>query len=365
MSNNQMFTDGFELFRDAQVHVTETTDKAHKPIVVIEVGGYEHQFNSKSRVSQALKHNSVDKIAERFNGGDFFFKDGELINFQYGNRKGFCHTDDSIQSLIDNVGYSVINRRSGGALINNRTQSHSIALRAERSNVEIDIPEYSTGGEMESRLSFAWDPFQSYVSTSFELVRLICANGMSGLTSFLNNKIPLVNRWEENLEIANKQIQNTITNMLQKRMVELNSMRASVRDCQRVVDYCKERLANSTFNHANEKATNILMNNAYIADPELHLADHYQPNVLNDRRVSDQLASHLSLFTVWNMLTEIASHTSVGESAATDFSIHKHANEIMFDRGVVSNNSADSQAGKIKLDPVFANVEAALVGDQL
>ncbi len=357
---DQMFTDGFKMTTNADVTVSkDLTPKSHKVVAVVRIGDNEHTFPSTSRVSKALSHCTTDDIAKRMQGGNFFWRGNDLINFQYGDRSGFIHTNEGIQQLIDHVGYTDtdINR-----VTYNRSTSNIIRLQKIHSDVEFAILEYGDGGDLSSRLSFTWDPFQQYVSTAFELVRLICTNGMTGLTSFLNNKIPLVNDWETHLEIANKQIQNKVTSMISLRMTEMSTMRATVRDCQRVVSYCQERLASNQANHDNLKAKAILQNNALVADPQIHLASHYNASVLSDMRLADQCDSHLTIFTLWNMLTEIATHTSPTEGGSS-FAIHKHANDLVFDRGIVTGIA--HQRGQIKLSPVFNNVEAALVGDQL
>lgn len=361
---SQMYTDGFQMIRDAEVIAkADYTPNSGKKVLTIQVGDHSHTFAPTSRISDALHHTTPEVIAARMNGGNFFFHDGRLLNFQYGDQPAFIHTDDAIQALIDHVGFTTYGEDEElQRFKSDNLQSRSVSLDKVHSNVEIEIPAYQDGGNMSSQLSFRWSPFQQYVNTSFELVRLICLNGMHGLTSFLNNKIPLVNQWQEHLEIANRQIQNTVTNMIVARMDEMTRVPATVRDCQRVVDYCRARLDDAPDNHSNEKALKILRDNAYIANPEFHLKDHYRQSVFNDRRVSDQTASHLSLFTLWNMLTEIASHTQVA-TGASDFNVHKHANEIVFDRGIATK--AIMNAGRVNLVSSFNNAEAALVGDQL
>lgn len=358
---NQMFTDGFQMIRDADVEVfSDRTPRSNKPVVRIVIAGqHEYQFSPESRVSRALSHSGTESIQKRMQGGNFFLHNGDLVNFQYGDQPGFVHTDDAIQALIDHVGYSA---KVPNSVARNRLQSHNIRLQKVHSNTEIVIPAYQDGGNLNSQLSFTWDPFQSFVGTSFELVRLICENGMTGLTSFFNKKIPMVNEWREHLDIANKQIQNGVSSMIVSRMEEMARMPASVRDCQRVVDTCRSRLDSAPLNHDDQKALRVLKNNAYIAEPTFHLKDHYNENAFNDRRMTDQLSSHLSMFTVWNMLTEIASHTHVGEGE-TNFAVQKHANEMVFDR--ISKMKSSAQIGSFKMNPVFNNTEAALVGDQL
>ena len=360
MSNVTKFTDGFELIRDAKVKVTpDFTPKSNKPIAVIEIDGrVQHKFTPTSRVSLAMNAKDVSELENRFNGGTFFVKDGKLLDFRYNESNAFIHTNDSIQSLIDHIGFIVPDKKRVGY---RNTVPGVVSLEAVRSNVEIMIPEYSDGGNMNSQLSFTWNPFQRYVSSAFELVRLICLNGMTGLSSFLNTKIPVINQWEDHLDIANKRIQTQVTSMIESRMKQMAGTPATIRDCQRVVDYCQTRLDKSSMNHHTELARKVLMDNMMIADPAIHLKDHYHASIFNDRRATDQLSSHLSMFTLWNMLTEIVSHTYDSDEGNA-FAIHKHANEMVFDRGVGSTSIV---TGSVNLSSVFNNVEAALVGDQL
>lgn len=360
MSNVSKFTDGFELIRDARVKVTPGfTPKSNKPIAIIEIDGrVEHRFNPTSRVSQAMNANDLSELESRFNGGTFFVKSGKLLDFRYNESNSFIHTDDSIQSLIDHIGFIVPEK---GRVGYRNTVPGNVALESIRSNVEIEIPAYMDGGNMNSQLSFTWNPFQRYVSSAFELVRLICLNGMTGLSSFLNTKIPVINQWEEHLDIANKRIQTQVSSMIESRMKQMAGTPATIRDCQRVVDFCQVRLDKSSMNHSNDAARKILMDNMMIADPVLHLKDNYHASIFDDRRATDQLSSHLSMFTLWNMLTEIASHT-YDTDEGNAFAIHKHANEMVFDRGV---GSASTVTGSVNLSSVFNNAEAALVGDQL
>lgn len=357
------FDRGFSMVRNADVEVIPTL-RGGKPAAKVVVGvgddmSFTHLFDPKSSVSQALAL-GADKVAEQLRGGNFFFHNNNLVSYRGTNYKGFVHTDDSINQLIEHIGYSEQFQKS----MRHSNSTDKIRLVNQYSKVEMNIEQYGIGGEMDSRLSFAWDPFQAHISAVFQLVRLICANGMTGLADFMNAKIPVISDWVEHMEIANAQIQNKVTSMVNRRMQHMAVNRASIRDCQRITDSCHARL-NDVGVHQNDEAVKRIREIALVADPRLHLKGHYSDRVFDDRRLGDQAASHLTEFTAWNMLTELASHTN--ESANnSNTALHKHANELLIDRGdsrmkTVSNTVSRQSNVELKFD----DLDAAFAGDLL
>jgi hypothetical protein len=354
------FEQGFTIVRNAKVEVQAV--QMHRQGKTLGVGAritvgdkFQHDFLPKSAVSQSLAA-GTDALANRFNGGTFFFKDGieeepsELITYQDGFYKNFVHTDDGIQELLNHIGStSNFNKSQHTNLV-----SKNIRLQNVRSDVSLTIPGMQSGGDMRSELSFAWSPFQSHVNAVFQIIRQICTNGMVGLADFMNTRIPLVNDWARHMQIVDAQIQNKMTNMIGTRMSAMSQTHASIRDCYRVKNACTERL-NETANHYNQAETDRLKRIQLIVDPDIHLRGLVPNAVLEDQRLCDQTSSHLSEFTVWNMLTELASHTraSSGNSQAA---LHKHANAILIDRdGATGGNVSNRLQSKL----AFQNVDAA------
>ena len=358
MSNVTNFSHGFQLIRNADVEIIrDTTPRSDRTIARMIIDGkHEHEFNPDSRVSRALANTSEEMLRQRIAGGSFFLQNGNLVSFKDGNRKHFVHTDDSIQALIDHIGYTTDEDQMGGF---NRLNTRALKLQSIHSNVELEVPGYQTGNEFNSELSFAWSPFESHVSSAFRLIRLICSNGMTGMTSFLNTNIPLVNRWQEHLDIASKQIQNKVTGMMENRFNQMITQHATIRDLQRVMDHITKRLQVQD-NQGNESIRTLLTETARMIDPQVHLGSNYLTSAFEDSRLSDQLPSHLSMHTLWNMLTELSSHTASAEDS-TDFAIDKFANEILFDR---LEDATLGMTGQIELDSNFNNVEAALMYHQ-
>jgi hypothetical protein len=356
------FTNNFTLIKNGDVEVTSipgTTLKS-KPRLQIVGDDFSHVFPANSRVSEHLADTPIEAITARFQGGHFFTHDGNLIDWrdsQYAARDNFVHTDDGIQHLINHIGFEELTPEQRSRQHN--TASSQIALKKVWSNHGISIPEYGKGGELDSQLSFVWNPFNSNVGTSYDLVRLICANGMTGVSNFFTAKIPLVNDWEEGLEIANKRIQSAITTRISNRLLEMGTIPATVRDCNRMVGLCQERLTDSEHNVDDPAARQILTTIQMAADPKLHLTNVYDNVLLNQMQIGDQLQSHLTLYTLWNMLTEISTHTHETQNSTT-LGAARWANEVLIDRGIATSSTTHKSSRLVVDSPSFSNVEAAL-----
>jgi hypothetical protein len=113
-----------------------------------------------------------------------------------------------------------------------------------------------------------------------------------------------------------------------KRMVAMSQSRASVADVKFVADHAKKRwAANSKDLVARQTVDGIFV----AANPVFHLSDIYQDGALSANVVGSQLPSHLTQFDVYNLVTELRSHT-VQVDDSLDFSLDKFANELVFNR---------------------------------
>jgi len=341
----------FNMIRNADVQIESGVNAQNHPVAIATINDtHQHRFAASSRVSKALDLMTTNDLSDRLTGGNFFFGNDELIDFRDGEYNGFTHSDGSIEKLIDVIGYSDKSKRN-----RDNITSSSIMLSNVWSAADIEVPLYAAGGNFNSRLSFKWNPFAKDVSSAFELVRLICTNGMTGLTSFLNTKIPLINRWEEHLEIASRQIQNKVSSKVANRIGEMGDEFATVAECQSIVEHVDNRLSNGNIGtDTRDRLRNISM----IASPLLHLGDVYKDNVFMDKRLGAQVPSHLTTFDVYNMATEINTHTdeTVGSSS---FAMDKIANALIFDREDLTKHAARFGVSTLS---AFSNPEAAFFG---
>ena len=340
------------MIRNAKVEVVGTRDAKNFPIALASINGLEHRFDAKSRVSRSLDMMSADDLAARLSGGSFYFIGDELIDFRDGQYNGFVHSDDSIGHLIDVIGFSA----DAKIRVHENTVSNNISLGRKWSDHGIEVPAYQEGGEFSSELHFGWNPFVKTINSAFMLYRLICANGMRGLRSFMNTKIPLVNRWEEHLEIANKQIQNKVQSMVSARLTQMGSERATVAEVALLSDHAYKRTQGEEHTAAEMRSLNRIIN---IANPKLHLGSVYQEEVFNDKRLAAQMPAHLSVFDLYNMVTEVNSHTKVADGS-TGRGLDKLANDLVFDRKDLTQYATRFNAPTISQ---FSDPDAAFFGE--
>jgi len=345
------------LVRDAHVEVVKHFDDKHRPLAAITVDGeFEHIFPHTSRVSKHLDSMEAEDLAHRLSGGDFFFIENELIDFRDSSYHGFVHTPETINVFMDLLGYQRRDELDMRHMRKTTDDDNSpIVLRKIWNKNEIAVPGYAHGTDFNSILSFQWNPFIKTINTMFDLVRLICTNGMIGLTSFLNTKVPVMNRWEEHLDIASRQIQNKVNDIVIQRIGQMVHEHCSVADLLLLEDHIMARLSMSIDTVEHQTMLNMMNS----VSPRAQLADVYRETVFDDKNLAAQLPGHLSGFDVFNIATQLRTHTA--ETAkSTDFAMDKFANGILFDRE--SNFNASSSRLITKHVNAFNDPEMAFFG---
>lgn len=322
----------FNLIRNANVKLTHVIDAKKRNVAEIVVDGkFSHRFAPTSRISKHLEVMKPKDLEARLNGGTYFFVGDQLVDLRDGAYNGFVHTDESINVFMDVLGFQTRPRglRGRPAARADVSGEGQIALRKVWSKNEIAVPGYKAGGDFSTELSFVWNPFVKTINSSFDLVRQICSNGMVGLTPFLNTKIPLMNRWEEHLDIANKQIQNKVNSTVIARVQSMSNTRASVADCLLLEQHAFERLIAPSEKSDDERDRLKALISATA--PKFHLHNTYRDEVFEDKNLAAQLPGHLTSFDVYNIATELRSHTTQ-VAKSSDFALDKFANALMFDR---------------------------------
>jgi hypothetical protein len=353
-----------ELLRKVPVLVNPTRDIKNRAVVELTVGDkYQHTFDHNSRVSQALNEMPVEQLQARLSGGHYFFVDDQLVDFRDGGYQGFIHTADSINKLIEVIGIQKVGedgeaRRSGTRRILAKTNqiSKNVVLGKKWSDANISIPMYREGGEFQSQLNFMWNPFVKVVNSAFMIYRLICTNGAMGLSNLLNSRIPLINLHSDNLEIANRQIQNKLDGMIKQRLMLMGSERATVAELDLIHEHVVSRLGQVLPREEMSRLGRI----AEVVNPRVHLDKVYSPTVFNDKQLAAQLPGHLTAFDAYNMATEVSSHTTevVG---STNLAMDRLANMYLFDR----QDKIGHFSGKFRAPALssFSSPERAFFGE--
>ncbi len=351
-----MQTANCELIRNANIVVNPRYDVNNHPIVTITIDDkYEHTFNASSRVSKALEVLPPEDLATRLSGGQYMIVNDTLYDFRDGHYSGFVHTDKSIVNLANHIGITEIGDR-GGIRIHENTVSNKLVLGTKWSDHDIVIPSYQTGGEFRSELYFGWSPFIKTVNSVFMIYRLVCTNGMRGMRNFMNTKIPLVNRWEEHLNIANRQIQNKVSAIATNRYAQMGNERATVAELSLLVSHATKRLDDS--NETNPETLTRLRNIITIADPKQHLSNIYKDAVFDNGDLAAQHVAHLTTFDAYNMSTELRSHTKECDRSSNR-ALDNLSNDLVFDRKNLTTHVSRYSGPKLS---TFSSPDAAFFG---
>jgi hypothetical protein len=344
----------YELIRNAKVRVSASRNSKNFPVATIVVNNtYKHTFDAESRVSRNLETMDVSALESLMSGGTYFFVEGQLVDFRYGNYAGFVHEDESIKQLVKVIG--IVEAKDLSTRLQDNLTTHNYSLGKSWSKNAISVPEYNDGGEFKSELLFSWNPFVKTVNSAFMLWRLICTNGMRGVTSFLNTKIPLINRWEEHLEIANAQIQNKVDGMVKRRLAGMGDQYATIAELQQIAGHARNRFEKTMQGEAgHDQLRNIIQ----IADPSMHLGNVYRENVFKDKRLGAQVPGHLSLFDAYNLATEIRTHTRETDGSSA-LALDRMANDFIFNHEDLTQHSARFVKPR---DASFDNHEKAFFG---
>jgi hypothetical protein len=345
--------------REANVQVQKVKDEKHRDVALITVNDqFQHQFSHKSRVSRHLDVMAPEQLQDRLDGGTYFFvqdKHGvdQLVDWRDGHYNGFIHTDKMVDDYMDLLGF--VEKEDLPFAHRRKQTDHQIMLRSVWNKNEIQVPGYVSGGDFHSELSFVWNPFVTFINSSFDLVRLICTNGMVGVTSFLNTKIPLLNRQTEHLDIASRQIQNKVSAIVMERVQNMALEHASVGQCLLLENHILDRLVTTIEAHEHSRLLGLL--NA--VSPRAQLSEIYRDSVFDNKDLAAQLPAHLTSFDVFNVTTELRSHTNETRGS-TDFALDKFANGLLFDaEGNVL--STGGQASTVRISS-FSDPEKAFMG---
>ena len=351
----------FNLIRNAHVDVKKVIqhEGGHRRVFadVTVNGEHNHRFPHTSRISKHLDLMDESDLAKRLTGGSFFFIEDELVDFRDGQYNGFVHEDAAVGVFMDILGYQRKAELPFAHIRKDDADTSKIVLRKVWNDAEIQVPGYQQGGDFKSQLSFVWNPYVKTINSAFDLVRLICTNGTVGVTSFLNTKVPLFNRWEEHLDIAARQIQNKVNHVVINRMQSMSTERASVADCQLLEQHAFDRLYAGGEKDEGERER--LFSIMAAVNPRNHLSDVYQPAVFDSRDMGAQLPAHLSTFDAFNIATELRSHTAQTRKSS-DFALDKFSNQILFDRE--DNFVASGSRYTTKATASFASPERAFYG---
>lgn len=315
-----------KMFRNAQVHLDLDPDGA----LVLEMSDdheKSHTFKKGSSVYSALQGLSWKDVENRFQNGNYFFANNRLIDFRTSEYTGYVATDEGIEILMDEIGTTTPRKIEVKSVVN-PMKTDGIVLRGRSTGKDLEVPGVSEGGFFKTAISFAWNPFYAEIHSDSYLERLICTNGLVARSSIMQYRIPIINNWKENLDIATRRLQHKFQGLVVENLEDLMNHRASVGTVQLINKHIWSRLNSVHFDDPRHRRLGQLTR---LTDVSTHCSDTYKFKVFNNQSIAKMLPSHLTAYDAYNIATEVASHTN-SVTGSSDIALNKIASDILFDQ---------------------------------
>lgn len=330
---------------NAKVDVTMVDDgKKNIVLRIIVDDKFIHTFDANSRETRLLAEMELSVLAKKFNGGTYVFSEsGTLIDYRPSDYKGFIHSDEAINTLSEKIGCKVSNnanqgfRRPVGDVFSQFREEKGNFLGGLSEPFYLDIASLGEGGSFKNKIVYKWNPFDQNIFTTIEVERLICTNGMVGISPLVTRKVPVINDWERHLEIVSLQIQPNINTLLQERFVKMADTHASVSHTMEARSMLLDRSQLKSAGSADQLSELIK-----ATDVETRLKAVYRDEVFKSQ-LGRSAASDLTQFDLFNILTEACSHTA--GTIQSNERIQKFLNKTTFDfqKNEISGNAKVSQ----------------------
>jgi len=303
--------------------------------------GRTHTFPAISRESELLDiyGDDLNHVSEIFSGGTYVFNDGKLVDYRNGTYRGFVHSNEAVSELVERLGVETPHSRKpvNGQIITPASGSAramfarlrgdktgGVFMGKEWDKFDLQVPELGAGGEFENRLLYRWSPFSPNIQTSLEVERLVCNNGMVAMSPLVTHEVPVIDSWDDHLDVVAMQLKPRINAILGERFRAMEEVRASVEDVQRV-----NAILDGRFDRADEQGGVRLTRLAQLTDVHRNLSRYYDPAVFAKRELAARVDSHLTQFALYNVLTEAATHTT--STQHSDNAVQMAINRLVFD----------------------------------
>ncbi len=288
-----------------------------RPSVLLTTDHVTHEFKPGTAIADQLQFTTPEHLAQRLQGARLFIKDGELLDYRYADYNGVIHSQSTIESMIKHIGVESNSRNVHGTLCSERRDIGMSFLRDR----------LGESGDFNLKVNFAWSPFMTNLTSTMDLIRLICTNGMRATNELLQAKVPVLNRWEEHLAIASKQLENRAQGMFENRFKEMISQRASLSTVNEIRAHAEERMkGEATFDQMA-----ILRGIMDLTDVTRWSNGVITQDMLESvsSAHAPTMPTHLSQYTAWNMITELDSHTSIVDGSSS-LALTRMANRALF-----------------------------------
>lgn len=235
-----------------------------------------------------------DDVKEEVLEGRYFVVDGKCVDYRLKSDLKFEHSTDSISALVDKLGFAQRsnNQRLFGV-------DGPLIARASREAFEVN-PLDSLGGLFDIHIGFNWSPFELDIHSVIEMWRQVCSNGAIAQSPILDNKIPMLNRWEENLAISDRVVRHNFDKLVLPRLKALPSERITLADVAALMDIINNlRQSKHLFRESVDALKNM---EAVISQAWLPGADGLKKNM------QKFVSAPMTAYDAYNIVTEASTH---------------------------------------------------------
>lgn len=304
-------------------HATDVDVSVQGNDIILRANEYSAKLSSRHAIARAVKATSPQVVVDNLRGGHFVFEGNKLLDHRPPSYTGFMHSDDAIAYLNESVG--------------------NFSLKSQ-----FDIAKYGDGGKFDFEVGYTFNPFNPNVQSNVQLMRLICENGMVGRSEFFVRQIPVINHHHRHMEIAGEMLAKEASEKIILSLEKSEYTMASVAEVMNAHTHVKERLNEAPL-HQKERLERMLQGTDAI-----NFSDRYTTMALTTAAIREQIPSHLNRFTLYNLLTELRSHTS-----ETDRSTNNRLDMMASD--LLLNESKIKERQQIIMPPTFTSPEEAFV----
>lgn len=293
-------------------HASPVLTEQHDGSILMEHGDFQKKYIAGTAVHDSVRWSGINRVQDRFMNSTLFCESGEILDYRTSDYKGIIHTDDTIENLIRYVG----------------TTRNGQLLRSENNPIEVELAKQliGAGGDFNVNVNFSWSPFMYHLKSLVSTLRIICQNGGTILHELLANQVPVINDWERHLNIANKVLANRTVELMDNRFNDMFHTPADMWSLNRVRAHAEARMDETqTLNGAEcLRAIMDLTDITKYSDVDQSAVDSLSNNYASRCR------SHLSQYSLFNLATEMASHTNPADGSSEN-GIKALYNRILFD----------------------------------
>ncbi|MNI39896.1 hypothetical protein D3C73_940890 [compost metagenome] len=185
------------------------------------------------------------------------------------------------------------------------------------------------------------------------MLRLACYNGLMVTDPVMSHKIPVMNGWEENLQIANDVLRHSFDHKVGPRMKQLPHEMINMHDAMGLCDLIGAALG--------DKKEGVIINHNEVVRIKELLDPVVTPEVRSmQKNLLKFIGAPITAYDAMNVATELASH-HINPFTPAAKKLAGFANNLLFSE-LRQNNLAVNLDNLVMDTKVFSNADQAFFG---